>query len=56
MSLTRFPLSATAVSIFLLLAACSNSQPHDTVKPLSPGTATRPVLSSQEAEPFTLQH
>ncbi|WJV64111.1 putative acyl-CoA thioester hydrolase [Pectobacteriaceae bacterium CE70] len=56
MSLTRFPLAATAVSVSLLLAACSNSQPHDTVKPLSPGTATRPVLSAQEAEPFTLQH
>lgn len=48
---------AAAVSMSLLLTACqSASVPPDRFQPTFPGTAQRPVLSSDEAARFTQQH
>ncbi|WPD76423.1 putative acyl-CoA thioester hydrolase [Dickeya fangzhongdai] len=57
MSLTHYSGLAAAVSMSLILAACASQTPNPArFQPVFPGTASRPVLSAQEAGRFTPQH
>ena len=57
MKYPQFTGIAAAVSVSLLLAACqTTTTPQGRYQPAFPGTAQRPVLSSDEAARFTLQH
>ncbi|WP_170138657.1 pectinesterase PemB [Edaphovirga cremea] len=53
MTFTNLSRVAAALSVSLLLAACSSNKAELVSTQLAPGTATRPVLSADEAQIFT---